>query len=114
LALRYRWALDALEELTGREVETVRIVGGGSRNDLLNQLTADACGRPAVAGPVEATALGNLMIQAIATGRLAGIEAGRQAVAESVHRRRFEPTPQAATRKAWQEAYDRFRAVVAR
>ncbi|MEX2540793.1 MAG: rhamnulokinase family protein [Trueperaceae bacterium] len=114
LALRYRWVLDALEELTGRNVETIRIVGGGSRNDLLNQLTADACGRPVVAGPVEATALGNLMVQAIATGRLAGVEAGRQAVADSVHLRRFEPTPHAGTRDAWQEAYDRFRAVVTR
>jgi rhamnulokinase len=107
LALRYRWVLDALEELTGRKIETIRIVGGGSRNDLLNQLTADACGRPVVAGPVEATALGNLMIQAIATGRLAGIEAGRLAVADSVRRRRFEPSREAP----WQEAFDRFSAV---
>jgi rhamnulokinase len=106
--------LDALEELTGRKIETIRIVGGGSRNDLLNQLTADACGRPVVAGPVEATALGNLMIQAIATGRLADIEAGRVAVAESVRRRRFESSPHPGRREAWQEAFDRFRAVVAR
>jgi rhamnulokinase len=104
LALRYRWVLDALEELTGRNIETIRVVGGGSRNDLLNQLTADACGRPVVAGPVEATALGNLMIQAIATGRLADIEAGRRAVADSVRRRRFEPRPDGAL----QEAFDRF------
>jgi rhamnulokinase len=110
LALRYRWVLDALEELTGRNIETIRIVGGGSRNDLLNQLTADACGRPVVAGPVEATALGNLMIQAIATGRLADIEAGRVAVAESVRRRRFEPVREAP----WWEAFDRFRAVAGR
>jgi rhamnulokinase len=110
LALRYRWVLDALEELSGRKIETVRIVGGGSRNDLLNQLTADACGRPVVAGPVEATALGNLMIQAIASGRLADIEAGRVAVAESVRRRRFEPGREAP----WREAFDRFRAVAGR
>jgi rhamnulokinase len=110
LALRYRWVIEALESLTRRRFETIRIVGGGSRNDLLNQLTADSCQRPVVAGPVEATTLGNIMIQAIATRMLPDIETGRQVVAASARRRRFEPR----SRRGWQEAYDRFREQVAR
>ncbi|MBC8076353.1 MAG: rhamnulokinase, partial [Chloroflexales bacterium] len=60
LALRYRWVIEALEALLGQRLATIRIVGGGSQNRLLCQMTADACGRPVVAGPVEATALGNI------------------------------------------------------
>ena len=71
----------------------VRIVGGGSRNGLLCQLAADACGLPVVAGPVESTALGNLMVQAIATGELDGIDAGRVAMAASISRETYEPRP---------------------
>ena len=80
LALRYRIALGELEELTARKVDALRIVGGGSQNRLLCQLAADACGVPVIAGPTEATALGNLMAQAIGAGELAGIDQGRVAV----------------------------------
>jgi rhamnulokinase len=104
LALKYRWALEALEALTGRRLEVVRVVGGGSQNRPLCQFTADACGRPVVAGPVEATALGNLMLQAIATGRLADVTAGREAIAASVERQRYDPRPSAA----WEDAFGRF------
>jgi rhamnulokinase len=104
LALRYRWIVDALEGLSGRRIEAVRIVGGGSRNALLNQFTADACGRTVVAGPVEATALGNLLMQAVASGHLSGLESGRRAVAASVERRWYRPQPT----DAWHEAYARF------
>jgi rhamnulokinase len=104
LALRYRWVVHALESLTGRRLSTIRVVGGGSRNDLLNRFTADACGLPVVAGPVEATTYGNLMIQAVATGQLADIASGRQAVAASVERRRFEPERP----EAWDEPFQRF------
>jgi len=104
LALRYRWVLDALEELTGRRLATIYVVGGGSQNDLLNQFTADACLRPVVAGPVEATALGNIMMQAIASGHLGSLAEGRQAIGASVERRFFEPQHG----EAWQEAYARF------
>jgi rhamnulokinase len=68
LALKYRWVLEKTEEIIGREVGVVHVVGGGVRNELLCQLTADAARRPVVAGPVEATALGNLMVQAYARG----------------------------------------------
>jgi rhamnulokinase len=77
--------------LTGRRLDTIRIVGGGSQNHLFCQLTADACRRTVVAGPVEATALGKVLVQAVATGYLPDIAAGRQAVAASVQRVTFEP-----------------------
>jgi rhamnulokinase len=104
LALRYRWVIQALERLTGKRITTIRIVGGGSQNRLLCQITADACGRPVIAGPVEATALGNIMLQAIATGYLADIEAGRAAIAASVAPTRFEPQPTVD----WERAFERF------
>ena len=103
LALRYRATLDDLEQLVGHKLEVVRIVGGGSQNRLLCQMAADACGVPVVAGPVEATALGNLMVQAIATGDLDDIEAGRAAVAASVTLDTYEPHPGGA----WAEALGR-------
>ena len=76
LALRYRWVLEALESCTGNAVRRVNIVGGGSQNALLCQATADATGLPVEAGPVEATVLGNLIVQAVATGSLASLAAG--------------------------------------
>lgn len=71
LACKYRWVLDRLEELLGRRIAVVHVVGGGARNELLCQLTADVTGRPVLAGPVEATALGNLLVQLKALGHLA-------------------------------------------
>jgi rhamnulokinase len=91
LALKYRWVVESLEQLTGRTIETVRVVGGGSQNALLCQLTADACRRPVVAGPVEATALGNILVQAVATGHLPDIAAGRRAIAASFQQLVYEP-----------------------
>jgi rhamnulokinase len=105
LALRYRATLDDLQELVGHRLEVIRIVGGGSQNRLLCQMAADACGVPVVAGPVEATALGNLMVQAIATGELDGVEAGRAAVAASVTLDTYEPRPGGA----WDEMLTRLR-----
>lgn len=91
LALKYRWVVSSLEQLTGRAIETIRVVGGGSQNALLCQLTADACGRPVVAGPVEATALGNIVVQAIAAGALPSLAAGRAAVAASAPQTVYQP-----------------------
>jgi rhamnulokinase len=104
LALKYRWVVNALETLTGKEVKTIRIVGGGSRNPMLSQFTADACQRRVMAGPVEATALGNILLQAIATGHLTDLSAGRQAIADSFGRQEFEPGPSAP----WEDAFERF------
>lgn len=104
LALRYRWVLDRLEELIGKRLEVIHIVGGGSQNSLLNQLTADACDRPVVAGPVEATAIGNVLLQAIGLGLLKSLDEGREVVRRSFEVRTF--TPQHPAR--WQEAHERF------
>ena len=105
LALKYRSVLDGMETLLERRLGTLYIVGGGSQNGLLNQFTADACRREVVAGPVEATALGNLLVQAVATGHIQDLAAGRRAVAASVTRQRFHPEHGAA----WERAYARFR-----
>ena len=80
--------------IAGRDVDVVHLVGGGSRNDLLCRLTADALGLPVVAGPVEATAIGNLLVQARAHGLLAGgLEDLRAVVRRSAEVRRYEPRP---------------------
>jgi rhamnulokinase len=83
LALKYRVVLEWLEELTGRSIVTVRVIGGGARNGLLNQLTADATGRVVIAGPVEATALGNLAMQLLATGQVASLDEARDVIDRS-------------------------------
>jgi rhamnulokinase len=91
LALKYRWVVTSMERLTGRKLDTIRIVGGGSQNALLCQLTADASERQVVAGPVEATALGNIVVQSIATGHLPDLAAGRAAVAASFPQNTYTP-----------------------
>jgi rhamnulokinase len=102
LALAYRRALRQVQELSGRDLAVVHVVGGGSRNDLLLQLTADACGRPVVAGPAEATALGNILVQARALGAAPGDLAGMRGLLRATQRlRRFQPTGDAA---AWSAA----------
>jgi rhamnulokinase len=104
LALSYRMVLVSLETLTGRSLSTICIVGGGSRNALLSQMAADACNRVVVTGPAEATVLGNLIMQAIATGHIGDLRQGRSVVAESCECRTYEPHPSAA----WDEAFLRF------
>lgn len=108
LALKYRWVLAALADVSGQAIHTIRIVGGGSRNRLLCQLTADACGCAVVAGPVEATALGNLLVQAVAAGVFPDIMTGRRALAESLALDHYQPRPSAD----WDAAYGRFAALV--
>ncbi|HYN95786.1 MAG TPA: rhamnulokinase family protein [Pilimelia sp.] len=109
LACRYRWALERAEALVGQRVEAVHVVGGGAANDLLCQLTADVVGRPVVAGPVEATAVGNLLVQAMADGRLAGLAQLREVVRASFAPRRHEPT---RDRARCEDAYGRFRGII--
>ena len=91
LAAKYCRVVDQLEAVTRTPVEVVHVVGGGSRNRLLNQLTADACGRPVLAGPVEATALGNVLVQARAAGDVGSLTELRAVVAESFPGERFDP-----------------------
>jgi rhamnulokinase len=96
LAHRYREVLEGLEGLTHTRIDTIHIVGGGSRNSLLNQLVANATGRTVVAGPVEATAAGNLLVQAIASGEVSGLEETRDIVRRSFPIATFQPQPKAA------------------
>ena len=105
LALRYRRTLDEIEQITGQRVEVLHLVGGGSRNELLNQFTANAIGRPVMTGPVEATALGNIAAQAMATGALASLDAARAAIRHSAETRTYLP----ADAEAWQAAYGTYR-----
>jgi rhamnulokinase len=105
LAFKYRVVLESLESLTGWKLEAVRVVGGGSQNELLCQFTANACNRRVVAGPVEATALGNIMVQAIATGYLPDIAAGRRAVAASAGTVSYNPQSE----PGWEETFERFK-----
>lgn len=92
LALRYRLTLGYLEQVVGHSFKTIHMVGGGVQNRMLCQFTADACARPVVAGPVEATALGNVMMQAIGTGRLASIDEARALVRSARDIVYYEPT----------------------
>ncbi len=104
LALLYGEELRGLERLTKRKIRVLHIVGGGSQNALLNQLTADALQRRVVAGPVEATAAGNILVQAIAMKELAGLAELRAVVRRSFALTEFHPRPG----KAWQAAHARF------
>lgn len=106
LALKYRWTLEKLEELQGQSIDVLHIVGGGTQNKLLSQLTADAIGRPVVAGPVEATATGNILTQAMARGELNGLEQVRGVVRNSFPVERFEPRTE--TSANWDASYQKF------
>ena len=104
LALKYRWVLEKLEVVRGRPIDVIHIVGGGARNQTLCQFTAEATATPVIAGPIEATAIGNIAVQAIACGSIGSISEAREVV-----RRSFEVItydPQNST--AWDEAYERF------
>jgi sugar (pentulose or hexulose) kinase len=104
LALTYRRTLEGLEGILGRRLEIIHVVGGGSQNGLLNQMTADACGRTVLAGPVEATAIGNILTQAIAGGKVADRNEARAVVRASFPLHRHEPGKQGA----WDEAFGRY------
>jgi rhamnulokinase len=109
LALKYRHAIEQAESLAGRAIGTVNVVGGGSQNSLLCQLTSDATRRLVLAGPVEATALGNLMVQAYARGHLSSLGEIREAVRSSVEVHEYEPQ---GKEHSWQEAYEKLRGLI--
>jgi rhamnulokinase len=104
LALEYRWTAEKLDELVGRRLPVIHIIGGGSQNRLLNQITADATGRAIVAGPVEATAIGNILVQAAALGHISSLSEGRQLVRRSFDVQTYEPHDH----PGWDEAYARY------
>ena len=104
LALEYRWGMEKLRDLSGRALPVIHIIGGGSRNQLLNQFTADATGCEVTAGPVEATAIGNILLQAIALGELSSLQKGRALVRHSVDVTIYQPN----SRSPWDEVYSRY------
>jgi rhamnulokinase len=108
LALKYRFGLMKLEELVGKRLEPLHILGGGTRNGLLNQLTADATQRTVVSGPVEATAIGNILMQAVAVGQLASLEEARSLVRRSFAPQIYQPKASAG----WDGAFDRLQKVM--
>lgn len=105
LALKYRITLEMLERLTGQTYKEIHLVGGGARNTLLNQFTADATGCRVVAGPVEATALGNLGMQMLATGAVSSLAEARKVIANSFPAQVFEPREP----EKWKPALERFK-----
>ena len=105
LACKYRWVLERLEAVSGRDVRRIHVIGGGARNALLCELTADLTGRDVLAGPVEATALGNVLVQARAAGELAGAAQLRAAAAASTDVVAYAP---AADRDRAEQTYRRF------
>ncbi len=104
LALKYRYELEQLETLTGTTFDEVRVIGGGSQNSMLNQFTADATGKRVVAGPSEATALGNIVMQMVGRGAVESIAEGREIVSRSFPPTTFVPQPRAN----WDAAYEDF------
>jgi rhamnulokinase len=104
LAMAYRQTLARLEECTGRRAEVIHMVGGGIQNKRLCQWAADATGRTVVAGPIEATAAGNIAIQAIATGALPDLKAARQLIQRSFELDVYEPTGS----DLWDKPYRQF------
>lgn len=108
LALRYRYTVEKIDEVKGHRTPFINIIGGGTKEALLCQFTADACGRPAYAGPVEATAIGNIACQAIAAGELKNVAEAREVVRNSFDIECYEPQ----NSEAWDEAYERFKTLI--
>ncbi len=106
IAMKFRHVLEMCEKIGGKRIETIHIVGGGTKNLQLCQAAADATGRRVVAGPIEATAIGNIMMQAVAAGAVANIEEARQIIRDSFEVAEFHPTTEHAAE--WNDAYERF------
>ena len=108
LALKYRFVLDELREVYPHSINKIHIIGGGTQNHLLCQWTADATGLPVIAGPIEAAAIGNIMIQALGLGYLTSLREVRDTIRDSFELARYEPRK----RKDWDTAYERFQGIV--
>ena len=103
LALKYRWALERLEEIKGQRLDSLNIVGGGIQNKLLNQMIADSLDRPVITGPIEGAAMGNLLSQAMALGEINDIDELRQVVRNSEAVETYAPNHTAD----WEKAYEK-------
>ena len=105
LALKYRLTVETIEKLNGKKTKKINVVGGGTKDVFLSQMTADSCGIPVCAGPEEATSIGNLMMQAIAAGEVADLSQAREVVRNSFPMKYYEPTTE---REAWDAAFEKF------
>lgn len=108
IALKYRFVLERLEELSGKHLDPLHIIGGGTKNRLLNQLTADSTGRTVITGPIEATAIGNILMQAIGMEHLGSLAEAREVVGVSFETEIYEPGKTAN----WDDAYSRLQKVM--
>ena len=104
LAFKYRYVLESLVQATGRDYRAIHMVGGGTKDGFLCQLTANSCGLPVMAGPIEATVLGNIAVCLQAAGEVSGLGEMRRVIARSFPVRRFEPQDTAL----WDASYSRF------
>lgn len=109
LAMKYRWTLEVLEGLLQQRHSIIHVVGGGTQNRFLCQLTANATQRPVIAGPVEATAVGNVLVQAMGRGEVGSLEDIRAIVRKSFALETYMPA--VSEQDMWEEAYARFRQV---
>ncbi len=112
LALKYRWVAEKLEEMTGKTYPYINIVGGGTKEEMLSRFAADASHKTVVAGPVEATALGNIAMQFIAAGEISDVWEARKIIKDSFDVKEYKPDETNA--EAWDEAYVRFCKLVER
>jgi rhamnulokinase/L-fuculokinase len=108
LAMKYRIALEQISECTGKSFDTLHILGGGAKDGMLCQLTADSTGIPVIAGPTEATALGNIVLQFVALGALPDVESGRKLIRESEYLKEYAPEGS----EELDEAYERFKKII--
>jgi len=108
LALTYRFSVDQMEIITGKSIDRLHLVGGGSKDGMLNAFTANAINRPVIAGPVEATATGNIIGQALAVGAVASLPEARKIVAQSFRMEEYLPEDTAA----WAAAYERYKTIL--
>jgi rhamnulokinase len=104
LVLKYKYTIRQIESVTGNRIEKLHIIGGGANNEMLNQLTANALGIPVVAGPTEATAIGNIMMQARAMGFVGSLKEIREVVRTSFDVKTYSPSP----KLDWEKAFATF------
>ena len=108
LALKYRYTFDGIKECTEKEYDRIHVMGGGTKDKLLLQMTAESCNVKVFGGPIEATALGNVAVQLISSGVIKDIKEARKIIAEGENLTCYTPTEN----EKWEEAYKRFKDII--
>jgi rhamnulokinase len=103
LAFKYRTVIERIEDVTGKKIDCLHIVGGGIKNEFLNQFAADATGKKIIAGPAEATAIGNILMQAKATGQIKTLTEARKLVRNSFELKKYQPQ----NAPLWEKQYEK-------